>query len=286
MSERRVVSKTYKLYVGGAFVRSESGRHLAMHDHAGRTRANVPLGSRKDVRDAVAAARRAFDPWARRTAYNRGQILYRCAEALEARADELAAAAVSDRGVSAAAARDELASAVDLLVHHAGWTDKIAAVLGTINPVAGPHHSFSAPVATGVVALLAPDEPDLLGLIREVAPALVAGNTVVAIASERWPRRSLDFGEILAVSDVPGGVVNILSGTRDELVDPLCGHRDVNAIVDATGDPALGARIEVLAADTVKRVCRPVSGNRYDDGALSRIEALVELRTAWHPVGV
>ena len=286
MSERRAVAKTYKLYLGGAFARSESGRHHVMYDHAGRRRANVPLGSRKDVRDAVAAARRAFDPWAGRTAYNRGQILYRCAEALESRADELAAVAVSDSGISPAAARTELANAVDVLVHHAGWTDKIAAILGTINPVAGPHHSFTAPVPTGVVAILAPDEPDLLGFVREVAPALAAGNTVVAIASERWPRRSLDFGEVLAVSDVPDGVVSILSGIRDELADPLCGHRDVNAIVDATRLPELGARVDLLAADTVKRVTRPALGDRYDDGAFSRIEALLELRTAWHPAGV
>jgi acyl-CoA reductase-like NAD-dependent aldehyde dehydrogenase len=159
-------------------------------------------------------------------------------------------------------------------------------VIGTINPVAGPHHSFTTPVPTGVVAMLAPDEPDLLGLVREVAPALAAGNTVVAVASERWPRRALDLGEVLAVSDVPGGVVNILSGVLDELVDPLCGHRDVNVLVDATADPELSTRVDLLAADTVKRVARWSGGERPDAGALSRIEALVELRTGWHPVGV
>lgn len=286
MTGRLTVRKTYKLYVGGAFVRSESGRHRHAPDHAGGAGVNVPLASRKDGRDAVTAARKAAGPWADRDAYNRGQILYRCAEALESRAAELAAAGVADRGVSSAAAREELAVAVDVLVHHAGWTDKIAAVLGTINPVAGPHHSFTAPVATGVAVVLAPDEPDLLGLVREVAPALAAGNTVVVVASERWPRRSLDLGEVLDVSDVPAGVVNILTGARDELLDPLCGHRDVNAIVDATGDPALAERVDLLAADTVKRVVRLPAGRAFDDGALARIEGLVELRTAWHPVGV
>ena len=286
MTDRIPVRKTYKLYVAGAFARSESGRHRLIHDHTGRAACNVPLASRKDVRDAVTAARRAFVPWADRSAYNRGQILYRCAEALEARAAEFATAAVDDLGVSAEVAQEEVAVAVEVLEHHAGWTDKIAATLGTLNPVAGPHHSFTAAVPTGVVAVLAPDEPDLLGLIREVAPALAAGNTVVVVASERWPRRSLDLGEVLAVSDVPGGVVNILSGARDELVDPLCGHRDVNAIVDATADPDLRTRIDLLAADTVKRVARWAGGDSFDDGALARIEALVELRTAWHPVGV
>ncbi len=286
MTERLPVRKTYKLYVGGAFVRSESGRHRLTSDHAGGPGPNVPLASRKDVRDAVTAARRAAQSWADRSAYNRGQILYRCAEALESRAAELADVAVTDRGIAAADARSELATSVDVLVHHAGWTDKIAAVLGSLNPVAGPHHSFTAPVPTGVVAVFAPDEPDLLGLVREVAPALAAGNTVVVVASERWPRRSLDLGEVLAVSDVPAGVVNILSGARDELIDPLCGHRDVNAIVDATADPAIRTRIDLLAADTVKRVVRFASATAFDDGALSRIEALVELRTAWHPVGV
>ncbi len=286
MSDRLAVRKTYKLFLDGAFARSESGRHLVVRDQAGTPLVNVPRASRKDVRDAVAAARRAAGSWAGRTAYNRGQVLYRCAEALEARAEELAASAARDRAVPEQAAREEVAVAVDVLVHHAGWTDKIAAVLGSLNPVAGPHHSFTQPVPTGVVAVLAPDEPDLLGLIREVAPALAAGNTVVVVASERWPRRSLDLGEVLAVSDVPTGVVNILSGEREELIDPLCGHRDVNAVVDATGDRDLRSRIDLLAADTVKRVTRPGRAVAAGDGALSRIEALVELRTAWHPVGV
>jgi acyl-CoA reductase-like NAD-dependent aldehyde dehydrogenase len=166
-------------------------------------------------------------------------------------------------------------------VHHAGWTDKLPAVIGGINPVAAPYLSFSTVEATGVVAVLAPDEPDVLGLIREVAPALAAGNTVVAIVSRRWPLRALDLGEVAGVSDVPGGVLNLLCGRMDELLKPLCGHRDVNAIVDATGEPELAAQIDELAAETVKRVSRPAP----DGDPLNRLEALVELKTAWHPVG-
>jgi acyl-CoA reductase-like NAD-dependent aldehyde dehydrogenase len=220
------------------------------------------------VRDAVKAARGAQAAWAARTAYNRGQVLYRFAEALESRSQELGAA--------------EVGEAVDLLVHYAGWTDKLAAVMGGINPVAAPYLSFSTPEPTGVVAVLAPDEPDLLGLIREVAPALAAGNTVVALISRSRPLRPLDLGEVAGVSDVPGGVLNLLSGRIEELLMPLCGHRDVNAIVDATGDPERAQEIDELAAETVKRVSRPAP----DGDPLARLEALTELKTAWHPVGV
>jgi acyl-CoA reductase-like NAD-dependent aldehyde dehydrogenase len=275
MSRRSLVAKTYKLYLGGSFVRSESGRTDAV---AG---ANVPRSSRKDVRDAVKAARAAQAGWANKTAYNRGQVLYRFAEALESRSDELARAAVAQRDMSLGDARAELGAAVDLLVHYAGWTDKLAAVMGGVNPVAAPFLSFSSPEPTGVVAVLAPDEPDLLGLIREVAPALAAGNTVVAVISRRWPLRALDLGEIAGVSDVPGGVLNLLSGRIDELLKPLCGHRDVNAIIDATGDVAVAATIDELAAETVKRVSRPAP----ETDSLTRLEPLVELKTAWHPVG-
>ncbi len=285
MSRRSLVAKTYKLYLGGAFARSESGRSDPTADHAGAHVANVPRASRKDVRDAVKAARGAQAGWAKRTAYNRGQVLYRFAEALEARSDELARAGVAQRDLAPDAARDELGAAVDTLVHYAGWTDKLAAVMGGINPVAAPYLSFSAPEPTGVVAVLAPDEPDLLGLVREIAPALAAGNTVVAIVSRRWPARALDLGEVAAVSDVPAGTLNLLCGRMDELLTPLCGHRDVNAIVDATGDPARAAAIDELAAETVKRVSRPSDGGAVGAGSLARLEALTELKTAWHPVG-
>jgi acyl-CoA reductase-like NAD-dependent aldehyde dehydrogenase len=288
VSRRSLVAKTYKLYLGGAFARSESGRSDPTADHAGAHVANVPRASRKDVRDAVKAARGAQAGWAKRTAYNRGQVLYRFAEALESRSDELARAGVAQRDLAPDAARDELGAAVDTLVHYAGWTDKLAAVMGGINPVAAPYLSFSAPEPTGVVAVLAPDEPDLLGLVREIAPALAAGNTVVAIVSRRWPARALDLGEVAAVSDVPAGTLNLLCGRMDELLTPLCGHRDVNAIVDATGDPARAAAIDELAAETVKRVSRPSDGAgvaAVGAGSLARLEALTELKTAWHPVG-
>jgi acyl-CoA reductase-like NAD-dependent aldehyde dehydrogenase len=255
---RLEVRKTYKLWIGGAFVRSESGRY----DRAGSH--NIPRASRKDVRDAVTAARKAAGPWAARTAYNRGQILYRAAEALESDADRF------DRA--------EVEEAVDLLIHYAGWTDKLAPVLGGINPVAAPFLSFSLPEPTGVVGVVAPDEPPLLGLVQQIAPALAAGNTAVAILSEAHPLPGLDLAEVLGVSDVPGGVVNLLSGRRDELSIALAGHRDVNAIVDAAG---VGAELDRLGAETIKRV-RHWNG---DEQPLERLEALTELKTAWHPIG-
>ena len=255
MSPRLAVRKTYKLYVGGAFARSESGRHDPVLDHEGSHVANITRASRKDVRDAVKAARKAQPGWAGKTAYNRGQVLYRAAEALESRGAEFAQQAVDLRGAKPAAARDEVAAAVDVLVHYAGWTDKLHAVLGGVNPVAAPFLSFSTPEPTGVVGVVAPEEPELLGLVGAIAPALAAGNVVVAICSERWPLAGLDLGEVLAVSDVPGGVVNLLAGRRDELAPALGAHRDLNAIVDASGDAELGERLGVLAAETVKRVC-------------------------------
>ncbi|HEV3053787.1 MAG TPA: aldehyde dehydrogenase family protein [Solirubrobacteraceae bacterium] len=255
---RLEVRKTYKLWIGGAFVRSESGRY----DKAGAT--NIPRGSRKDVRDAVAAARKAAAPWAARTAYNRGQILYRAAEALESDAHRF------DRA--------EVDETVDLLIHYAGWTDKLHAVLGGVNPVAAPFLSFSVPEPTGVVGVIAPDEPPLLGLVREIAPALAAGNTVVAVLSETDPLPGLDLAEVLGVSDLPAGVVNLLSGRRQELAIALGAHRDVNAVIDAA---LVGAELDKLGAETIKRV-------RHWDGSespLARLEALTELKTAWHPIG-
>ncbi|HEX3689843.1 MAG TPA: aldehyde dehydrogenase family protein [Solirubrobacteraceae bacterium] len=279
---RVAVRKTYKLWIGGAFVRSESGRY----DHATRPAANggadrqinIPRASRKDVRDAVGAARKAFGPWSARTAYNRGQILYRAAEALESRRDQLIE--VADPA--------QVDAAVDVLVHYAGWTDKFQAVLGAINPVAAPFLSFSLPEPTGVVGVVAPDAPALLGLVAEIAPALAAGNTVVAILSEAQPLAGLDLAEVLGVSDIPGGVVNLLSGRRSELATALGAHRDLNAIVDAGGDRELGAELDRLAAETIKRACHRDAATGYEvavSDALERVEALTELKTAWHPVG-
>jgi acyl-CoA reductase-like NAD-dependent aldehyde dehydrogenase len=268
MSGRLPVRKTYKLFIGGAFVRSESGRYDTAADF------NIPRGSRKDVRDAVAAARKAFAPWAARTAYNRGQILYRAAEALESDAHRF------EQG--------DVEAAIDVLIHYAGWTDKFHAVLGGINPVAAPFLSFSVPEPTGVVGVVAPDAPPLLGLVAEIAPALAAGNTVVAVLSESEPLAGLDLAEVLGVADVPGGVVNLLSGRRDELAKALGGHRDLNAIVDAAGVPELSAELDRLGAETIKRVRHGAGAASYDaavSDALGRIDAVTELKTAWHPVG-
>jgi acyl-CoA reductase-like NAD-dependent aldehyde dehydrogenase len=270
MSDRLAVRKTYKLWIGGAFVRSESGRY----DEANGF--NFPRASRKDVRDAIAAARKAAGPWAARTAYNRGQILYRAAEALESRGEAI--------GVG----REECAAAVDVLLHYAGWTDKIAPVLGGVNPVAAPFLSFSLPEPTGVVGVLAPDAPALLGLIAELAPALAGGNVCVSILSENNPLPGLDLAEVLGVSDIPAGVVNLLSGRRGELATALGAHRDLNAIVDAAGDAELSTELDRLAAETIKRVRHGAGATSYEvavEDALERIAAVTELKTAWHPVG-
>ena len=267
---RLQVRKTYKLWIGGAFVRSESGRY---DETAGF---NYPRASRKDVRDAVAAARKAAGPWAARTAYNRGQILYRAAEALESRADTI--------GVP----RQEVDQAVDVLLHYAGWTDKLQPVLGGINPVAAPFLSFSLPEPTGVIGIVAPDAPPLLGLIAELSPALAGGNVCVAVLSENHPLPGLDLAEALGVSDVPAGVVNLLSGRRQELATALGAHRDLNAIVDAAGDSDLATELDKLAAETIKRVRHGAAATSYEDAtgdALERLEAVTELKTAWHPVG-
>jgi acyl-CoA reductase-like NAD-dependent aldehyde dehydrogenase len=267
---RLQVRKTYKLWIGGAFVRSESGRY----DETGGF--NFPRASRKDVRDAVAAARKAAGPWAARTAYNRGQILYRAAEALESRAAVM--------GVP----RDEVDAAVDVLLHYAGWTDKLHAVLGGVNPVAAPFLSFSLPEPTGVVGIVAPDSPGLLGLVAELSPALAGGNVCVAVLSEENPLPGLDLAEALGVSDVPGGVVNLLSGRRRELAGALGAHRDLNAILDAAGDPELSAELDRLAAETIKRVRHRRAAGSYAEAtgdALERLHAVTELKTAWHPVG-
>jgi acyl-CoA reductase-like NAD-dependent aldehyde dehydrogenase len=261
---RLPVRKTYKLYIGGAFPRSESGR---TYEAEGQ---NVARASRKDARDAVKAARGAFAGWAGATAYNRGQVLYRLAEMMEARTDDLAAVC---------SGREEVEAAVDRVVWYAGWADKLAQVLGSSNPVAGPYFNFTVPEPTGVVAILAADEPALGGLVSRVAPALVGGNTVVAVASQTHPLAAVELGEAIATSDVPGGVVNLLTGFRDELGPVLAGHMDVNAI-DVTGADGAAAELERLAADNVKRVVR-----QGDDQSPWEIARFLELKTVWHPVG-
>jgi acyl-CoA reductase-like NAD-dependent aldehyde dehydrogenase len=262
---RLPVRKTYKLYIGGAFPRSESGRTYEAEG------ANVARASRKDARDAVRAARTAFPGWAGTTAYNRGQVLYRLAEMLEARADDLA---------RVCSGRPEVETAVDRVVWYAGWADKLAQVLGASNPVAGPYFNFTVPEPTGVVAVIAPDEPALDGLVGRIAPALVGGNAVVAVASEQHPLAAVELAEALATSDVPAGVVNVLTGFRDELAPVLAGHMDVNAI-DLTGADGTAPELERLAAENVKRVVRGKAGEQSPWA----IADFLELKTVWHPVG-
>jgi acyl-CoA reductase-like NAD-dependent aldehyde dehydrogenase len=288
MSTRLRVPKTYKAYVAGAYVRSESGRTDPARDHQGALVANVPRCSRKDVRDAVKAAVGAFPSWSGKTAYNRGQILYRMAEAVESRGEEFVAAAVRVRGMKEQAARAEVEAAVDTLVHYAGWTDKIAAVLGGVNPVAAPYLSFSSPEPTGVIGVVCPPEADLLGTVAAIAPPLAAGNVVVAVLSERWPTAGLDLGEALGVSDVPGGVVALLSGRTAELAPALAAHRGVDGLLDASGDAELRAELATLGAETITRVrhLAPAAlASAESRLSLSRIEPWTELKTAWHPVG-
>jgi len=266
------VRKTYKLYAGGEFVRSESGRSYAVDG------VNVPRGSRKDLRDAVKAARGALAGWSGRTAMNRGQILYRAAEMLDGRRAQFVALLGADR-----AARREVERAVEVLVWYAGWTDKLAQVTGTVNPVAGPYFNFTLPEPTGVVGVVAPDAPGLLGLVLRLAPALCGGNTVVGLLSESRPLAGLTLAEVLATSDLPPGVVNLLSGRRSELLPWLAGHMDVNA-VDAAGctEEELAA-VEKAAADNVKRIVRLGARDALSPHAVT---ALMEFKTVWHPIGV
>jgi len=263
---RLPVRKTYKLYIGGEFPRSESGRTYEAQG------ANVARASRKDVRDAVREARTAFPKWAGLTAYNRGQVVYRIAEMLEARRAEFSELCSGSK---------EVDRAVDRLVWYAGWADKLPQVLGSSNPVAGPYFNFTVPEPTGVVGILAPEEPALLGLVTRVAPAIVGGNAAVVVASESSPLASVELAEVLATSDVPGGVVNLLTGRREELAPVLASHMDVNAI-DLAGADGQSEELERLAADNVKRVVR----GKPDDQSPWDIADFLELKTVWHPIGV
>ncbi len=263
---RLPVRKTYKLYVGGDFPRSESGR---TYEAEGQ---NVARASRKDARDAVRAARAALPAWSGATAYNRGQVVYRIAEMMEARGTDLERVCTG---------RDEVEAAIDLVVWYAGWADKLAQVLGSSNPVSGPYFDFTIPEPTGVVAVLAPPEPPLAGLVARVIPPLVGGNAVVAVASEAHPLAAVELAEALATADVPGGAVNILTGHLDELAPWLAGHMDVNAI-DLTGADGTTAELERLAAENVKRVVR----SSPDAQSPWEIGAFLELKTVWHPVGL
>ena len=281
------MQKTYKLFIGGKFARSESGRIIAARDAEGRVLANYCRASRKDFRDAVRAARNAVAGWAKCSAYLRGQIFYRAAEMLEMRRRELESE-LSRLDGSAARARREVAAAIDRLVYYAGWTDKFSQVLGSVNPVASSHFNFTIPEPTGVVVALTPDAPALLGLVSVIAPIIATGNSVIALASTANALAPLTFSEIIATSDLPPGVFNLLAGDRKELAPHFASHMDVNAIVDASGDDKIGEELEAGSAINVKRYVRRGVANYFvrDEENPYWILDTVEMKTAWHPIGL
>jgi len=278
------VRKTYKLFIGGAFPRSESGRSYPVQDAEGRVLAQAVRASRKDLREAVRAARRAFPGWSGTTPYHRGQVLYRVAEMMEGRRAQLEEEL---RSTGVADPRQEVEAAIDRWVWYAGWSDKVHHILGSVNPVAAPYFNFTVPEPTGVVGVVAAAEPPLLGLVSLLAPAVVSGNTAVVLASERWPLPAITLAEVLATSDVPGGTVNVLTGIAEELVPWLAGHMDVNAL-DVSGVPqALRTEVERLAAENVKRLTATDGSDWLGDEAQSpyAVTALMEMKTVWHPMG-
>jgi acyl-CoA reductase-like NAD-dependent aldehyde dehydrogenase len=283
------VRKTYKLYIGGAFVRSESGRALPANSSQGERLDNFCHASRKDLRDAVVSTRGAADGWAKKTAYLKGQILYRAAEMLESRAEAMTAEMIRS-GVALRAARKEVETTIDRLVYYAGWTDKFMQVFGAVNPVASAHFNFTVPEATGVVGILAPDEPALLAPVSLIAPVIASGNTAIILASETAPLPLLAFAEILATSDLPGGVVNILSGKRAELHSHFAGHMDINAIVDASATDAIQNPLQAGTATNLKRyTARKLTAKDWFSARAEDpywILDTVEFKTAWHPIGV
>jgi acyl-CoA reductase-like NAD-dependent aldehyde dehydrogenase len=280
------VAKTYKLFIGGAFPRSESGRTYQARDRKGNFMANAALASRKDLRDAVVAARKGYTAWSTATAYNRGQVIYRIAEMLESRRSEFAELITISTGASREDATAEVEAAIDRLVHYAGWTDKLAAVMGSANPVSSPYFSYSAPEPMGVVGVLAPPGSPLLGLISVITPVITGGNACVLIAAEEDPCVAITFAEVTATSDVPAGVINILTGRTSELAPHLAAHADVNAL-DLTGsDPEIRASLEEAAAETVKRVYVPKGEPNFAaPPGTARLRAFLEIKTVWHPTG-
>jgi acyl-CoA reductase-like NAD-dependent aldehyde dehydrogenase len=287
-TERLGILKTYKLYIGGAFPRSESGRTYEVTDAHGKFLANAALASRKDARDAVVAARGAFAKWSAATAYNRGQVLYRIAEMLEGRRAEFIEEVRDADEVRTRTAEKVVDAAIDRWVWYAGWSDKIAQVHGSSNPVAGPFFDFSVPEPTGVVAVIAPQQSSLLGLVSVLAPVIVSGNTAVVVAAERGPIPAISLTEVLATSDLPAGVVNVLTGRAEELAPWLASHMDVNAIDLCGANPEAVADLERAAADNLKRVVRPSETERdwLRDPGLDRMLAFLETKTVWHPIGV
>jgi len=289
-TERLEVKKTYKLYIGGKFPRSESGRYLPAKSANGEHLDNFPHASRKDFRDAVVAARAAVDGWSKASAYNRGQILYRAAEMLQNRAGELVNEVARATDVSAAKAKREVNASIDRLVHYAGWTDKFSQVFGSVNPVASSHFNFTTPEPMGVVVVLAPDEPSLLALVSLVAPVISSGNTAIVVASEKYPLPAVTFTEILATSDLPGGVINLLTGKRAELVPHIASHMDVNAVVDGSGDADLSVKLQGGVAINLKRYAShslaPEAWFTSTPESPYWIQDTVEFKTAWHPIGL
>ena len=295
VDERIPVLKTYKMYVGGQFPRTESGRSYLVSSSEGELLANACRASRKDIRDAVRIARAASAGWAAKTAMNRGQVLYRVAALMEGRFDQFTAEVASAEGVTVPDARTAVARAIDRWVWYAGWADKITQILGSANPVAAPYFNFTIPEPSGVIGIVAPERSSLLGLVSRLAPVLVGGNVAVVLASETRPLPSITLSEVLATSDVPGGVVNVLTGLRKELVPVLAAHMDVDGI-DGWGIPDdLRTAAEVAAADSVKRVSRRPAGvadarfDWLDDRAAERpewIASFLEMKTVWHPIGV
>ena len=283
------VRKTYKLYIGGAFPRSESGRSYVVNDGKGRFLANAAQASRKDARDAVAAARKAFGGWSGKTAYNRGQVVYRVAELLEGRRVQFVEEVQRSEGATKRQAERAVDLSIDRLVWYAGWADKVAQVVGSANPIAGPYFNFSLPEPTGVVVVVAPEESSLLGLVSVLAPVIVTGNTAVVVTSYSRPLPAITLSEVLATSDVPGGVVNMLTGSAAEVAPWLASHMDVNAI-DLTGvsDASLAASLEESAAENLKRVRRPEDGpaDWSADPGMDRLTAFLETKTVWHPIGI
>ena len=287
MSGRLDVRKTYKLYVNGAFPRSESGRVYEVTDSRGRFLANAALASRKDGRDAVVAARAAFKGWSKSTAYLRGQIVYRIAEVMEGRRAQFVADLMAAEGLTEKRAHAQLDAAIDRLVWYAGWSDKLPAVLGNANAVSGPFFNFSVPEPSGVIAVVAPQDSALLGLVSVIAPVIVSGNTTVVIAAHERPLPAITFAECLATSDVPAGVVNILTGAWNEIAPWLASHKDVDGI-DLTGvtDPAAARELEAAAAGTLKRFTRPTVEDWNERPHLRRLSRFLETKTVWHPIGV
>lgn len=283
------VRKTYKLFIGGAFPRSESGHSYAVNDAKGKFVANVALASRKDARDSVVAARKAFGGWSGRTAYNRGQVVYRIAEMMEDRRPQFEAAVRQSEGLSAAKAARVLDDSIDRLVWYAGWADKVTQVLGNANPVAGPYFNFSAPEPTGVVAVVAPQASSLLGFVEAIAPVIVTGNAVIAMTSHERPLPAATLAEVLATSDVPGGVVNILTGDWRATAPWLAAHMDVNALdlLGVAGDHEAATELEVAAADNLKRVRRaPATEPDFTVApGMDALAAFLETKTVWHPKG-